>query len=49
MLMRSVVEYYLTIFIYLIQYLTYKLIHMNLIIREKNIPQLTKPSFDTLD
>ena len=26
----------LTVFIYLNQYLTYKLIHMNLIIREKN-------------
>ena len=33
--------------LYINQYLTYKLIHMNLIIREKNHPQLTKPNFGT--
>ena len=39
----------MTICIFLNLYLTCKLTQLNLIIREKNHPQLTKPNFGTLD
>ena len=46
---ESMLECWLIICIFLNQYLTCKLTQLNLIIREKNHPQLTKPSFGTLD